>query len=179
VIYQDVWFMYSFEVCYKIKITGSDSNEKCNLENKDKEPRVLEKGSGRFTYEIKIPRDGGKYPNNQLCTFSFPPPQSWHVYMYTFEEGQYNIEQSSSIDCRCPDSLVFEHTEVNDTSPVSILSCGDQIDSRLDGKELKDSITITFRSNEKVRKHGTHFFISEYSLKVCKLVSMIYHQVVR
>jgi len=162
--------MYSVEACYKIEITGSDTNKKCTLNNQ--KLRKLEKEPAGFAYEISIPRDGRNYPSNQLCTFSFPPPQSWHVYVYTFQEGQYNIEPAANINCRCHDSLLFEHTEVNDTSPASILSCGYQIDKRVDQKALKDSITLTFRSDEKVQKKGTHFFISEYSLKVCKLVSM-------
>jgi len=169
--------MYSFEACYKIKITGRGSNENCTLNNE--KLYNLEKGFGRFTYEIDIPKHRRNYARNQLCTFSFPPPQSWHVYMYAFEEGQFNIEQSSSIDCRCLDSLLFEHTNANGGSRASILSCGNQIDSRVDGKELKDSITITFRSNERVQKKGTRFFISEYTLRVCKLVSMVYYQEVQ
>jgi len=168
--------MYSFEACYNIKIIGSDANEKCTLNNE--ELHKIEKEPGRFTYKISIPRVVGRnYPRNQLCTFSFPPPQSWHVYTYMFEEGQYNIEPGKG--CRCEDSIRFEHTEANSVSRASILSCGYQIDGRVDGKELKDSITITFRSNEKVQKKGTQFFISESSLKVCKLVSMVYNQPVR
>ena len=167
--------MFSFEACYNIKITGSDANKKCTLTNE--KLCELEKEPGLFTYEINIPRDGIHYPNNQLCTFSFPPPQSWHVYSYYFMKGQYNIQvkQSSSRKCRCFDSLTFEHANANGASPASILSCGYQLDTRMDGKQLKDSITITFRSDQEVQKKGTRFFISESSLKVCKLVSMVYH----
>jgi len=132
----------------------------------------LEKEPGIFTYEINIPRHGNKYPKNQLCRFSFPPPQPQHVYLYVFQNGKFSFEQSNSMSCRCHDSLLFEHMNANAVSPASILSCGDQIDSRLDGEQFIGSIDITFRSNEKKQKKGAQFFISEYTVQVCKLVAI-------
>jgi len=166
--------MYSFEACYKIKIKGKEVNKKCKLKNG--KFRELEKEPGGFAYEINIPRRlGKKYPSNKFCKFSFPAPQSWNVYLYVFENGKFSFEQNNSIPCRCHESLLFEHMTLNanGVSPASILSCGNQIDGRVDGKVLIDNITITFRSNEQVQKKGTQFFISEYTVQVCKLVSMV------
>ena len=116
-------------------------------------------------YEINIPSQGSSYSNNQLCTFSLPPPQLGHFYTYLFHA--YNIEQSSISQCQCLDSLLYEHTE--DGMPSKkMLSCGDKFDTRLDGKvSTSSNITITFRSNEAVTKSGASFFIYEYLPTVC------------
>ena len=124
--------------------------------------RRLEKTHGY--YDINVPSQSSSYSNNQLCTFSIPPPQSGHFYTYLFHA--YNIEQSSISQCQCLDSLLYEHTEVGMPSK-KMLSCGDIIDTRLDGKVLTSDITITFRSNEAVRKSGASFFIYEYPPTVC------------
>ena len=54
-----------------------------------------------------------------------------------------------------------------------MLSCGDTVDKRLDGKVLTSKITITFRSNEKVRRIGGRFFVYEYAAMVSKPVSIL------
>ena len=74
--------------------------------------------------------------------------------------------------CRCLDSLLFEHTEKGSSVTKKVLSCGDKIDARLDGKVLIANITITFRSNEQVTKNGARLLVEEFLATVCKLVSV-------
>ena len=83
-----------------------------------------------------------------------------------FDKDEYNIEQSSVSRCQCLDSLLYEHTE-DGMPPAEVLSCGDEIDTRLEGKVLIDDITITFRSNEAVTKSGASFLVNEFSPVVC------------
>ena len=115
-------------------------------------------------YEINIPRQGNSYSNHQLCTFSLPPPQPGQVYTYLF--FAHDIEHHSAIPCQCLDSLLYEHTE-DGMPPATVLSCGDDTDTRLDGKSLISDITITFRSNEAVTRSGASFFVSEFLPVVC------------
>ena len=113
-------------------------------------------------YEINIPRQGGSYSNHQLCTFSLPPPELGQVYTYLFLA--HDIEHYGGTSCQCYDSLLYEHTE--DAMPL--LSCGDEINTRLKGKVLISSnITITFRSNEAVTRSGTSFLVTEWLPEVC------------
>ena len=122
-----------------------------------------------LSYKIIIPANNKGYSNNQLCTYSIPPPRTGYLYEYLFPDQPIDIEQSSNSQCRCLDSLFFEHTE-NGNPPVTknVLSCGDTIDKRLDGKVLTSKITITFRSNEKERRIGGSFFVYEYTPMVSK-----------
>lgn len=106
-------------------------------------------------YDINVP----SYSNHQLCTFSLPPPQPGHLYKYLLYT--YDIEQASNSHCRCSDFLKYEHTE-DGMAPAEVLSCGNQIDTRLDGKVLASGITVTFRSNEAVTRSGAHLSIAEF-----------------
>lgn len=126
-----------------------------------------------FAYEIKIPTKRNSYSNNLLCSYSLPPPEGYYTYLFP-DTAPYSIEQSSTSACRCLDSLLYEHTEEGIT-PIKkeVLSCGDAIDKRLDGKMLTSNISITFRSNGKVKKSGATFLIYENSATVRKLASVL------
>ena len=124
--------------------------------------KLKKKGFGY--YEINIPRQGSSYSDHQLCTFSLPQPQPGHLYTYLLYS--YDIEVSNVSRCQCLDALLYELTEEY-MDPAQLLSCGDKIDTRLNGKVLISEITITFRSNEAVTRSGASFDISEYSAVVC------------
>ena len=131
-------------------------------------------GNGMVYYEVKTPtRNDGRYRNNQFCTYHFPPPQRGHLYTYLFDpEDPPSIEQNENNNLRCFDSLQFEHTL--DTSTPSenkpIITCGDEVDSCIDGQIVISDITITFRTNERVQKSGAEFLVVEYFVIVRKLV---------
>ena len=124
-------------------------------------------------FKVKTPTksSSGKYKSNQLCTYHFPPPQGEHVYTYLFPDPP-SIEQNTNNNLRCFDSLQFEHTLNASTTSENkpIITCGDEIDSCINGQIVISDITITFRSNERVQKSGADFLILEYFVGVCKLV---------
>ena len=127
-----------------------------------------QEGIDFMIYRIQTPKDdNGNYNNNQMCTYNLPPPQREHVYEYLFPEAP-RIEQSSTINLRCLDSLQFEHIQTENLS-IPVITCGDEIDKRIDGHEIISDIRITFRSNEKVQRSGADFFISEYLVAVCNI----------
>ena len=72
------------------------------------------------------------------------------------------------------DSLQFEHIIKGheESSGIPVITCGDEIDKRIDGRQVISDITITFRSNEKVRKSGADFLILKYFASVCLLVPL-------
>ena len=123
-------------------------------------------------YGIQTPKNrDGKYNKNQLCTYHFPPPQGEHVYAYLFLDPP-SIEKNINSNLRCFDSLQFEHTLKEPTASGNkpIITCGDEIDSCIDGQIVISDITITFRTNEEVQKSGADFLVSEYFAGICKLV---------
>ena len=119
-------------------------------------------------YKVKTPTKSGIYRRNQFCTYHFPPPQREHVYTYLFPYP-ISIEQKVDANFRCYDSLEFEHT-LNASTPSTIITCGDEIDSCIDGQIVISNITITFRTNEEIQMSGAEFLVSEYFVGVRKLV---------
>ena len=129
-----------------------------------------------MSYRIQTPKDdSGKYKNNQLCTYNLPQPKKEHVYIYLFpDDSPPSIEKSNNEKSRCLDSLQFEHIIKGhaESSGIPVITCGDEIDKRIDGRQVISDITITFRSNEKVRKSGADFLILKYFASVCLLVPL-------
>ena len=115
------------------------------------------------SYKIRTPNyDITDYNNNRMCIYNFPPPQhKEHLYINLFNKPP-SIKSTTNFECL--DSLQFDHHGEN-----SIITCGDEFDNYtgIHGHQVISNITITFRSNQRVKKRGADFFVVEYFAGVC------------
>jgi len=113
-------------------------------------------------YNIITPTQrGGVYPDNTLCTYSLPPRRFNHEFFYLYI-SPLDIEESIT-PFRCLDSLQYEHT-VKGMPMKRILTCGNHIP--MSGYVMSDIISMTFRSNNEVKRKGANFFVLENAIEV-------------
>ena len=153
---------YSYRVCYDLEF----NNNKCQIQRRSSDFQTIHAsliGSSVTSYHILTPDDGGGgifYPNNKLCTYSFPPRQFNHLYIYLYHIPP-DIEESTT-PLRCLDSLQYEHC-LNGASPQHIITCDSHM---LQGRYVLGDISMAFRSNSDVQHKGADFFALEHSIEV-------------
>ena len=156
---------YSYRVCYTTKF----KNNNCTLRNRKFELIDATLIGKTTVYDIKTPtEDGGVYPDKTLCTYSLPPRQFNHEYFFLYPTP-LDIEESI-IPFRCLDSLLYEHT-VKGMSTKRTLICGNHVPKS--GYVMSDIISMTFRSNNKVKHKGANFFVLESAIEVYCVVYLM------